>query len=118
MENQITTYFDERIAACQAAVAALSADNRADEAVFEKIRMNMYNIFRSVYNAGAQVCGDDQCKRLDFLLNRLEKIASDWQAAYDNACKHGDTERMHIEQLKLETVEEIRKSFLKWRGNP
>lgn len=115
MEKQITAYFEERIAACKAAEAALNADHRADEAVFEKIRMNMYNIFRSVYNAGAQVCGNDQRKRLDFLLSRLELIPSDWQAAYDNARMHGDTQRMHIEQLKLETVAEIHKTVLNWR---
>ena len=44
MENKIKTYFDERIAACQAAAAALTADNRNDEAVFEKIRMNVFKL--------------------------------------------------------------------------
>lgn len=117
MEKHITTYFDEHIAASKAAVAALNADNRADEAVFEKIRMNMYSIFRSVYIAGAEVCGNDQKKRVEFLFQRIESILSDWQTAYDNACRHDNVERMHIEQLKLETVAEIRKTVLEWREN-
>lgn len=113
MDNQITTYFAENIAACQAAVAALNADHRADEAVFEKIRMNVYDIFRQVYQASAKVCGADEAKRREFLLRRLEDIPASWKAACDAAEQHGNTGRMHIERLKLDTVEEIRQMILK-----
>lgn len=115
MEKQITTYFEEKIAACQAAVAALNADNRADEAIFEKIRMNVYGIFRSVYNAGEKPSGGDPGKRLEFLRVRLEKILSDWEAAYETAMLHGDSEKMHIERLKLDAVTEIKQKVLEWR---
>ena len=115
MENQITTYFEEKIAACRAAVAALNADNRADEAIFEKISMNVYGIFQSVYNAGEQVCGGNQAKRLDFLRVRLERILSEWEAACENAMLHGDSEKMHIERLKLDAVSEIKQKILEWR---
>ena len=117
MEKQITTYFEEKIAACQAAVAALNADSRADEAIFEKIRMNVYGIFRSVYNAGEKPSGGNQEKQLDFLYVRLEKILSDWEAAYENAMLHVDSEKAHIERLKLDTVTEIKQKVLEWREN-
>ena len=114
MKNQITTYFDERIAACQAAVAALNADNRADEAVFEKIRLNVFGIFRSVYNAGCQYCGGDTAKQLDFLRGRFLKLRSDWEAAYENALLHGDNEKAHIERIKLTAADEIRQKVTEW----
>ena len=114
MENQITTFFSEKIAACQAAVTALNADHRADEAVFEKIRMNVYDIFRQVNQAAAQVSGGDEAKRREFLLHRLENIPASWKTAYDTAAQHGNTGRMHIEQLKLDTVEEIKQKVLEW----
>ena len=114
MNNQITTYFEERIAACQAAAAALTADNRADEAVFEKIRLNVFDIFRTVYNAGEKVSGGDGAKQLDFLRNRLEGIPSSWQKALEAALVHGNSEKAHIEQIKLEAVEEIRRKVTEW----
>lgn len=115
MKEQFETYFDEKIAACQAAVTSLNADNRTDEAVFEKIRMNVYGIFRSICQTSAKINENDTAKTCDFLLFQLEKIPSTWKSAYENAEKHGDTGRMHIEQLKLETAEEIRRTVLNWR---
>ena len=114
MEKQITTYFDEKIADCQAAVAALNGDNRADEAIFEKIRMNVYGIFRSVYDAGRQHCCGDAAKQMDFLRVRFQKLQSDWEAAYENAILHGDSEKAHIEHIKLETMAEIREKIAEW----
>lgn len=114
MENQIMIYFEENIAACQAAAAALNADNRTDEAVFEKIRMNVFNIFRQVYTAGGKVCGGDVAKQLDFLRKQLEKIPSDWQASQETARSHGNTEKVHIEQIKLDIVAEIRQKLTEW----
>ena len=45
-------YLEERIAACRQKEAALVADSRADEAVFEKIRANVYEIFLTIWNMG------------------------------------------------------------------
>ena len=118
MENQIRAYFEERITHCQTAVAALNADNRADEAVFEKIRMNVFDIFRTVYTAGGKVSGGDKEKQLTFLRRRLEEIPSGWQAALEAAQSHGNSEKACIEQLKLDTVAEIRQKISEWSEEP
>ncbi len=114
MKNQINTYFEERIAACQAAAAALNADNRADEAVFEKIRMNVFDIFRTVYNAGEKASGSDPEKQVDFLRKRLEEIPSNWRTTLETARSHGNSEKAHIEQLKLDVVAEIQRKMSEW----
>ena len=114
MEQQITAYFEARTAACQAAAAALTADNRADEAVFEKIRMNVFTIFRQVYSASGQACGSDHNKRLDFLRKQLDKIPSAWQVSLEAAQSHGDGEKAHIEEIKLATAAEIRQKVTEW----
>ena len=114
MKKQITAYFEEKTAACQAVVAALNADNRADEAVFEKIRMNVFGIFRSVYNAGCQYCDGNTTKELDFLRERHQKLCADWKAAYENAILHDDSEKVHIEQIKLAAADEIRQKLAEW----
>lgn len=114
MKEQINAYFEERIAAFQAAAAALHGDNREDEAVFEKIRMNVYDIFHTVYSAGEKVSGGDAGKQLDFLRKRLEEIPGSWQKALDAAENHGNSEKAHIEQIKLDVVAEIRQKIAQW----
>jgi len=111
MKNQINPYFEERIAACKDAAAALNADNRSDEAVFEKIRMNVFSIFHSVYAAGEKVSGGDEGKQLEFLRDRLQRIPSGWETALDVALSHGNSEQAHIERIKLEAVAELRQKL-------
>ena len=59
-------WFEERIALCAQRRQALLADDRGDEATFEKVRANVYDIFRTVLSAagkarkprGASSCED------------------------------------------------------------
>ncbi len=46
--EMMNSYFDEQIAACAARSQALLADDRTDESNFEKIRANVYDIFRTM----------------------------------------------------------------------
>lgn len=106
--NQLMEYFLEQIAGCTAAVSALQADHRADEAVFQKIRLNVFDIFRTVTEAGCKVCGEDSEKLRELLLERLEQIPANWKKAHDAAVQHGNSEKAHIEQLKLDAAAAIR----------
>ena len=91
-------YLEERIAACRQKEAALVADSRADEAVFEKIRANVYEIFLTIWNMG---------RGEDFFREKLEAIPKNWQAAYDRAKTHEDIAAMTLEIVKLDTAKEI-----------
>lgn len=114
MEDRITVYFEKRIADCQAAMTALNADNRTDEAVFEKIRMNVFTIFQQVYAASAQASGSDAKKRLDFLNKRLHDIPSAWETSLGAAQRHLDVQKAHIEQIKLAAATEILQQVTEW----
>lgn len=94
-------YFDTQITACKVREQALIADNRASEAVFAKIQGNVYDIFRTVYSVGSKA-GEG------FFLTKLEEIPQSWRTALEAAEAHGDTEKAHIERLKLDVVEEIK----------
>ena len=113
-QSEIQQYFQSAIDDCKAKIACLTADCRADEAIFEKIRMNVFDIFRTVYTAGGKASGGSFEKQLDFLRRRLEEIPSSWQAALEAARSHGNSEKAHIEQLKLDTVAEIRQKAAQW----
>ena len=98
--NEFLSWCDERTRDCMARRASLSADGRGDEASFMQIRANVYGIFRSVCIA---MKGD-----LDQVAQRLTSIPAAWEAALQEAELHGDMEKAHIEQIKLETAAAIR----------
>ena len=64
--------------ACKAQAAALTADERCDEAVFEKIRANVYEIFLSVAEAAGKTDAP-----MAFFRARLADIPANWEAALE-----------------------------------
>ena len=116
MKQKIETfaaYFDDSIACCDEQEKALIADERKDEAVFEKIRANVYNIFRTVLGVAVDTCGEDTEKIRDFFLKRIDLIPVSWHASYDAAKQHNDTAKVQIEEIKLAVVQEIKAEFTK-----
>ena len=109
--EMMNAFFAERVDACNAREKELEADGRGDEAVFEKIRANVYDIFRTVLSAAGKACkGDTEAVRR-FFGGRLAQIPADWGTALENAEAHGDTARAQIERIKLEAAEDIRAYF-------
>ena len=98
---------NEKIAACATEAKALELDDRRDEAVFAKIRMNVYDIFRTVFKASVTQNDADA-----FFLEKLEQIPENWRTSLSMTLQHGNTEKAHIEQIKLDTAAEIRRLFL------
>lgn len=100
--DKLNAYFADKLAACAAEAAALAADDRKDEAIFAKIRGNVYDIFRTVFSATGNAEGFRQ---------KLDQIPRNWQTARQLAETHGDSARAHIEDIKLQTAAEIRRVF-------
>lgn len=114
MEQKISAlngYFEEQISQCGQRSRELLADGRADEATFEKVRGNMFDIFRTVLSVAVeQSKGDTDAVRSFFAL-RLEQIPASWATSYDKAKEHNDTEKMRVEQIKLNAIAEIKATF-------
>lgn len=115
--TKLNRYFDAQIALCEKRNQDLLADERGDEATFEKVKANVYDIFRTVlFVADKTSKGDPEAVRL-FFIEKTQQIPSNWKAAYEKAKLHEDTIKMQIEQIKLDTINEIREQFLKiWEG--
>ena len=94
----MNTYLERCIAQCQEKEAALLADGRGDEAVFEKIRANVFGIFQTVWNTGRGEA---------FFREKLTQIPTVWQTALEKARAHGDEKAVCLETIKLEAVREI-----------
>ena len=101
MNDPFLTWCDQRLAACETRRAALLADQRGDEARFEQVRSNVFGIFRTVYTA----LGHSKA----LLLRRLEEISAPWEESLRQAEIHGDTDKAHIERVKLDACAEVRR---------
>ena len=122
MQEKITKlnrYFEEQIALCGRRNRELLADERPDEAVFEKVQANIYDIFRTVLSAAVQAGKEDPEAARRFFLQKAEQIPSAWSAAYEKARQHDDAVRMQTERIKLDTIRKIREAFAAiWEEDP
>ncbi len=110
-------YFDMEIAQCHQRGKELLADDRRDEATFEKVRANVYDLFRTVFSVAEKTGKGDMEAVKRFFLLKMEQIPSNWAAAYDQAKQHNDAVRMQLEQIKLDTMHEIKNRFNElWEG--
>ena len=109
--RKINRYFDKQISRCGLCRVELRAEGRMDEAVFENVKENVYNIFRSVLTMAVKTSKNDPKAAKSFFLQKIEKIPSNWEAAYEKAGQNDDAEKMRIERLKLDTAREIKENF-------
>lgn len=110
--DQFISWLDGQAADCENRKKKLLEDDRIDESVFEKIKINVYDIFRTILLAGEKTSNGDAQKLKEFFLLKLEQIPAHWIASYNKAKQNDDIEKMQIESLKLDTVQAIRAKFL------
>lgn len=106
-----TRYFTDQIAQCNAHEEELRKDDRKDEAIFQKVKANVFDIFRTVFAVAVQNCpaNPDEIRR--FFMLRMDQIPGSWESALNHAREHQEIEKALIEEIKLDTVAQIRKEF-------
>ena len=107
-QREFEAYLDEQIAACNQRSKLLVEDDRTDDGNFEKIRANVYEIFKTILSVAESVCGKDDLAKRRFFLQKAEQIPTSWTISYEKAKLHGDVEKMHVESIKLDTIREIK----------
>lgn len=111
--SKLNCYFEHQIDLCGQRNKELLADDRADEAIFEKVKANVYDIFRTVLSVAVRTCkGEEEAVRR-FFVQRTEQIPSSWEVSYEKAKQHNDSVKMQIEQIKLDTIHEIKEYFIR-----
>lgn len=114
-KESFITYLDERTRAVQENITRLTKDQRKDEADFEKIRANIFQMFKTIFLASARISPAEE-EQIRFFDNKMTSIAETWKEALAKAAKHQDERRILQEQVKLEVMDEIRNFFDKtWR---
>ena len=107
-QRKFESYLDDQIAACKQRSKLLAEDTRMDEGNFEKVRANVYEIFKTILAVAERVCGKDDLAKKGFFLQKAEQIPTSWTVSYEKAKQNGDIEKMHIERIKLDTIQEIK----------
>ena len=107
-QRKFESYLDEQIAACRQRSKLLAEDDRMDEGNEEKVRANIYEIFKTSLSVAEKVCGKDEFVKKRLFLQKAEQIPASWMTSYEKAEQHGDVEKMHIESIKLDTIREIK----------
>jgi hypothetical protein len=110
-QNQMELYFAENIRQCKALEQTLSGDGRGDEAIFARVRGNVFDIFRMVFSKAVRVAGAEEEKIRPFFGEKLEEIPAPWRASLEKAQAHGDVEKVNIETIKLDALGEIDGTF-------
>ncbi len=105
------THLDEKIEACKQRGAKLRAEGREDEGVFENIRMNIYEIFQTLFLVAERNSGGNKLILRQDFRQKLDRVPENWRISYEKAKEHGDARKIHIEGIKLETAQEIREIF-------
>ena len=90
--------------------AALRAEGRGDEATLARIRINIHDICRTLYQVCARNAQGEAFRTM--YLQKLDHLEQEWSAAKARAQEHDDGCRAAIEEIKLETLAANRQAFL------
>ena len=58
--SKLNDYFEVQIALCGQRNKELLADERMDEATFEMVKANVYDIFRAILSVAVKTCKGDE----------------------------------------------------------
>ena len=111
--SKLNSYFEEQIAICGRRNKELLDDERTDEANFEKVKGNVYDIFRTILSVAVKTSQGDSNAVQHFFVQKAQQIPSSWVTSYDKAKQHNDVVKMQIEQIKLDAIGEIKEKFAK-----
>lgn len=88
MGESLREWLDDRVGRSAACERVLREDGRDDEATFERIRGNVFDIARTVLDVAARQ--DEDGAAYAFFIGRMERLHGEWCAARERALEHGD----------------------------
>ena len=71
--QKLKLYLDKQITDCIQRCKLLTGENRMDEGNFEKVRANVYEIFKTILSAAEKVYGTDNIAGKRFFLEKAER---------------------------------------------
>lgn len=115
-QNTMFDFLNDRISACNHQQALLQNENRGDEATFEKVKANVYDIFKTILSVAIKTSGENERAAALFFKKKLDEIPASWEQSLFVATEHDDVKKAHIEKTKLEAAQDISTVFMRLWG--
>lgn len=109
-KEKFIAYLTKEKEKCQEKEQDLIREERKDEANLCKIKENIYDIFKTLYQVAwreTEKNGEDKAKAEEMFLKKAEAVPENWKNAYEKAKEYQDVSKILIEETKLDTVEKI-----------
>lgn len=107
-------YLQHKKESCLTLASQLESDDRYDEAVIQKVRANLYDIFATIHRVHSAKADRQEQTDARFL-QKLGEMKSEWQASGVQATAHGDMYKAFLEDAKVAVATEIRHVFLRMK---
>lgn len=109
MENFIE-YLEEKIAELKKEAENLDKSYRQDDAIFVKIKINVYDVCKTVFTVFKKV--KPESSLYNEYIKKLEEFERDWSASAERAKEFGDMKKFAAEESKLSALADIREKFI------
>ena len=103
--NQFIHYINDTIEQLQKEEQELIQSDRKDEANFVRIKMNICDICKTIYNVTEKRTTPDNLR--EEYLKQLTRLPENWKISLEKAQEHGEVEKIVIEETKLEMLNQI-----------
>lgn len=108
--ERILVYIDELILKFHTEEQELIRTERKDEANFVRIKINICEISKTLYNVSAKRFNGAELK--EEYIRQLTRLPENWEISYEKAKEHNDVQKIVIEETKMEVLKMIKDKFL------
>ncbi|SHJ45234.1 hypothetical protein SAMN02745136_00055 [Anaerocolumna jejuensis DSM 15929] len=112
-KTEFLEYLELSLKSSEEEIKELSGEDRNDEANHVKVKANIFQIFKTVFLGVVNQKALDKEEVKNLFQAKTESIPANWKKSLENARAFKDTEKTMIEEIKLQTLEEIRTTFLR-----
>lgn len=107
--NGFEDYADSKILELSKEAKNLEENYRQDEANFVKIKINIYEVCKTVFNVFLKTKQKENF--FEEYLKKLDEFKEIWSDSKERAEKFGNLKKAAIEEAKLSSLSEIREKF-------
>lgn len=107
--DMFTDYLERKITELKAKAEELEKNYRQDDAVFDRIRINVYDVCKTVYGVFEKVKPEESL--YGEYVKKLDEFEKTWTESLEKAKKFGDAKKIAVEEAKLFALADIREKF-------
>ena len=112
--DMFTDYLEAKIEKLKKEASELEKNYRQDDAVFVKIRINVYDVCKTVFGVFKKVKSEDSlCGEY---IRKLDEFEKTWSDSLEKAKEFGDLKKIAAEEEKLFALADVRKKFAEIYG--